>query len=714
MSNATAIKLEKLSSGIGLLSIVTDGKPTVLSSAVLADLQATLDTVTNNAAQYRGLIVTAGNIAGANLEEVLVLREKPGALYAATQSGKAIFGKIKALPIPTVAVIDGVCLGGGLELALHCKYRIATSDAKTKMGLPEVGLGFLPGWGGTNLLAHMLGAEAAMKFINDPTRSHGANQAWQLGIVDEVVRKPEEALALAEKLVLGGSPKRASQSLVSRVTRWALDSNPIGRSIFIGKAQATLKKATRGGEIPAPGAVLKVITAALTQPAEKALDLESRYFEELARSQTSKALVGLYFAMQQSKKPWLSAKPIFNIGSVGVAGAGAMGAEIAYVSLLAGYPVILYDNRQAGLDNGVKKIHELFEAELRRGKMSGNTIDNYLTSLSTTTDVAGFKNCDLVIEAIKEDMGLKKGLLAEIEKVKDGKPFIFATNTSSLSVSKMLKGSAHPELGCGLHFFNPASKMPLIEIVAGFDSEGTDTSPSTIASVQEYCQRLPGKFTVQSADWPLFIVNRDLIPYAREAVNLLEMGVPAIDIEDAMKAFGMKMGPFALMDEVGLDICGKVMHSALEAYGDRFSAPKILKFIEDNNLLGKKNKKGIYLWDENERRTGFNPDVIAALGITNVVKMDRRMIQERLTLVLINEAARIVEDSIAHVWAVDLAMIMGTGFPPDRGGVLRYADSLGIATVVQKLRWLSKVAGENFTPCKLLVSMAQKGETFYK
>jgi 3-hydroxyacyl-CoA dehydrogenase/enoyl-CoA hydratase/3-hydroxybutyryl-CoA epimerase len=274
----------------------------------------------------------------------------------------------------------------------------------------------------------------------------------------------------------------------------------------------------------------------------------------------------------------------------------------------------------------------------------------------------------------------------------------------------MMADAARPDMCCGLHFFNPVSQMPLVEVIAG-----TKTSPETVAAAQAYCLRLPGKYTVPSADKPLFIVNRDLIPYSREAVVLLEAGVPALDIEEAMKAFGMKMGPLALMDTVGLDICSKVMHSAHEAYGDRLSPPKILKFIEDNKLLGMKSKKGIYLWDDNGRRTIINPDVAAALGVQTKIKMERGVIQERLVLVLINEAARLLEENVAtQPWQVDLSMIMGTGLPPDRGGVLRYADSLGIATVVQKLQWLSKVAGENYTPSALLVSMAQKGETFYR
>jgi 3-hydroxyacyl-CoA dehydrogenase/enoyl-CoA hydratase/3-hydroxybutyryl-CoA epimerase len=713
MSNAFRFEIIE-GTKVGLLTFDTpDSKVNVLATPIMAELDKVLDEIATKT-DLRGLIITSGKkdsfIVGANLEEIVVIQRDPIKTYNATQEGKRVFAKIENLPFPTLALINGTALGGGLELALACTYRLAVAGRKTKLGLPEVGLGFLPGWGGCNRLTWLVGPAGAMEFINKtPLSPWSASRCWSLGVVDEVIAE-KEAMTRALEILGGKAPRRGSQPFKDRLLRWAFEKTSVGRNMFIKGAKASIKKPTRGGEIPAPGAVLKVITSALTQPKDKSYELESRLFSELAATQVSKNLVGLYFAMQASKKAPNNAKPNLKIGSIGVAGAGAMGAEIAYISLLAGFTVILYDKFQEGLDKGWQKIHDLLAEQHDKGRMSGDEMDNYLTSLAKTTDVAGFKNCDIVIEAIVENMKIKKGLLADIEKVKEGKPFIFATNTSSLSVTQMMADSLNPELHCGLHFFNPPSKMPLIEVIAG------DKTPSeTIASVIEYCQRLSGKFTVPSADRPLFIVNRVLIPYARETAMLLEEGAPAADVEEAMTRFGMRMGPLELMDVVGLDICAKVMHSAHEAYGDRLSPPRLLAYIEQQKLLGMKGKKGIYLWDENDKKTGINPEMAAVLGVKQKIKMERSAIQERLALIMIAEAARVIEEKVVdEPWQVDLAMIMGTGYPADRGGPLRYADTLGIGNVVQKLTWLSKVYGENYKPCDLLIRMAQNGETFYK
>ena len=760
-----SLKLDVLSSGVAVLTIDVPGsKLNVLSTPFMTELNETLDALATNSA-VKGLVIISGKednfFAGANIDEIVDIQKQPSkAAFNATQLGKAIFAKIENLPYLTVAAIHGVCLGGGFELALACKRRLATKPAggakksKTKLGLPEVGLGFLPGWGGVVRLTRMIGVQAALDIILKPLGTLDAHQAWKRGIVDEVVEEGQ-LLTRAIEVAQGAKVRRASKPLMGRVIRFALEGNPLGRYI-LNKMYASGIQAETRGNYPAPPATLKVAMAALTMPRDKAFEFESASFARLAVTDESQNLVGVYNASQEAKKTPDGAKPNVKVETVGVIGAGVMGSGIAQSAAYAGFNVVLYDIDPAGLEKGRKAISILFDGLLGKdkpknplghkrrkttgqrvksvlfspltlvmaifslfkgkkpGKLTQAEVDEIAKRITYTTKLEDLVDCDLCVEAIVENLKVKQDTWVKLEQIiraKHGrKLWVRASNTSSLKVQDQALISYEMGMFGGLHFFNPVHKMPLVEVVAAPCSD-----PATIATLKWFAQKI-NKTAVTCGDAPGFIDNRILTPYLYEAIKMAEAGVPIEDIEKAMKSFGFPMGPFELLDTVGLDIISKVIEvmASPAGIGPRVTPPPVLMgFIKQHKLLGKKGCKGLYLYDEDERKIELNREVLAVLP-EKKVKKSQGEIQDRLVLTMINEAAMVLEEGVADTASqVDLALIMGTGFPPFRGGLLRYADKVGVAAVVQKLSWLEQVAGENYRPCALLKSMAEKGETFY-
>jgi 3-hydroxyacyl-CoA dehydrogenase/enoyl-CoA hydratase/3-hydroxybutyryl-CoA epimerase len=703
-----SVQLKTQANGVGVVTIdVPDSKVNVLGLTAMTELEAILAEAAKNS-QLKGLVFISGKkdnfIAGANIDEIKALQTEPAIKsYEASQLGKAVFAKIEALSIPTVAAINGTCLGGGCELALSCKYRIATDSKSTKIGLPETKLGVLPGWGGTIKLPRLVGLENGVNMIAGATELSG-KKAWKSGLVDEVVTE-ENLLKRAEEIALGAHPHRASQDIQNQAKRFLLESNPIGRKVFGDMALKMIKKKTKG-QYPAPVEALKVIMKSYDQPIEKAFDSESQAFGKLAVTPVSKNLVCLFFAQTESKKMPEGVKPA-NIETVGVVGAGVMGAEIAQSAAYSGYQVFLKDIDQGALDKGMTVIKNLMDGLVDKKKMTREEADKVLARVKPTLNYADMAECDLVIEAVVEIMKVKQAVLKDLEETIK-KPFVFASNTSSLSVSEMAAGAAHPENVVGVHFFNPVHKMLLVEIV-----KGKTSSNETLATGQSFAMKLK-KTTVVTGDAPGFVVNRILAPYLREAVVLLEEGVPAEDIDKAMTAFGMPMGPLALMDEVGLDIGEKVIHVLHDALGERMAPPAILGVVAEKKLLGKKGGKGLYLYDEKGKRAGINPEIIEAVKAERKTKL-KGEIQDRLALIMVNEAARCLEEGIiTEPSQLDLAMVFGTGFAPFYGGVLRFADQVGTRVVYQKLDYLSRVAGASYKPCALLTKLAASGGSFYK
>jgi 3-hydroxyacyl-CoA dehydrogenase/enoyl-CoA hydratase/3-hydroxybutyryl-CoA epimerase len=705
----THVQMAVANNGVAVVSFdVPESKLNVLSETLMGQLDGILGVIASRA-EIKGVIFISGKrdsfIAGADINAIEQIQcGPPMQAYRGSQLGKEVFLKIEKLAVPTVAAINGLCLGGGLELALACRYRIAADNAATKLGFPEIALGFIPGWGGTVRCPKRLGLLAGLNLILAPMAPVNPKKAWKLGLIDEVV-EPEKLRQRADEIVLGTTPRWYIPSLKDKLSRFALEGNPLGRLILQKQAMKQIKRESKG-HYPAPPEVLKLLLKNYTRSEAAAYEAESQSFARLATSTVSRNLVGIFFAQTDSKKMPAGIAPETTIAKVGVIGAGVMGSGIAQAAAYGGYNVVLTDVEQKLVDKGYDHVKRLFEGLVAKHRLSEEEKDKKLNAITATTDFEKLSDCDLVIEAVVEDIKIKQDVLQKLEKTIK-KPFIFATNTSSLSVNQLAKAAQHADKVVGIHFFNPVHKMPLVEIV-----KGEATSEETLALAKQFAMKL-GKTTVTVADAPGFVVNRILAPYLREAVILLEAGVNPEMIDKAMTGFGMPMGPFTLMDEVGLDIGAKVTHVLHEALGERMSAPALMSQLEHLKLTGKKGGKGFFLYDENGKKAGLNPDVSAAIETPKAV-IGAGAIQDRLVLIMVNEAARCLEEEVVSDAAqLDLAMIMGTGFPPFRGGVLRYADQIGIKIIHQKLAFLSKVAGENYVPCKLILQKAAVVENFY-
>jgi 3-hydroxyacyl-CoA dehydrogenase/enoyl-CoA hydratase/3-hydroxybutyryl-CoA epimerase len=701
-----SIQLKVGEKGVAVITIdMPDNKVNTLGSASMGELLNILQQVSQDGS-IKGLVITSGKpdnfVAGADIKEIQQLQSQPAIKsYEASKLGKEVFSKLNQLSFPTVAAVNGTCLGGGTELALACKFRIASNSSKTKIGLPETKLGFIPGWGGTVRLPRLIGIQKALDLIasgNDVD----AKKAWRLGLVDEVL-EVEKLSERAEAIALGAQPKRADKAF--DLQTFLLEGNPLGRKVLADQALKMIGKKTKG-KYPAPIDAAKVIFKSYEQTMDQAFESESQAFGKLAATPTSKNLVGLFYAQTESKKMPEGVSPSIKVETVGVVGAGVMGAEIAEAAAYNGYNVYLKDIDAAALDKGMATAKNLVDGLVNKKKLSADEGAKIMARIKPTLSYADMAECDLVIEAVVEIMKVKQAVLKELEEAIK-KPFVFASNTSSLSVSEMASVAKNSKNVVGIHFFNPVHKMLLVEIV-----KAKTTSNEAVAAAQAFAMKV-GKTTVVTGDAPGFVVNRILAPYLREAIVLLEQGVPPEDIDKAMTTFGMPMGPLALMDEVGLDIGEKVIHVLHAALGERMAPPAILSVVAEKKLLGKKGHKGLYLYDENDRRAGFNPEILEAIKSSPRPKL-RGEIQDRLALVMVNEAVRCIEeDVIKEPSQLDLAMVFGTGFAPFYGGVLRFADQTGLRVVKQKLEYLSQVAGESYKPAELLTKKAEKGENFY-
>jgi len=726
---ADSLTKSTLPNGVVVLTIdLPDEKMNLLGERLMTELNTRLDEITRDSG-VKGLVIISGKadnfIAGADVKIIKALQNQPSQkAYEASKQGKQVLNRLAALPFNTVAAIHGACLGGGTELALACKFRIGSNSSKTKIGLPEVMLGFVPGWDGTIRLPKLIGIQEGLKIIT-AGGVVDARKAWKLGLFDEIVDR-EKLADRAQEVATTGNVNRFSKPLTKQVELFALEGNPLGRAVLKSQALPMVKRKSKGYVAPLEAA--KAVFNGFEMPMDEASDQESQAFAKLAVTSISKNLVGIFFAQSESKKLPDGAESGVESGikveKVGVLGAGVMGAGIAQAAAYSGYQVVLKDIKQEFVDKGMGTIKGLFDSLVEKKKMDSAEAAKLVAAIKPTIDYADMADCDLVIEAVLEVMSVKQGSLAELEKVIT-KPFIFASNTSSLSVTEIGSVSKNPAGIVGLHFFNPVHKMPLVEVV-----RTNKTSDETASAAQSFALKL-GKTTVTTSDAAGFVVNRILAPYLREAILLMEQGVPMDDVEKAMKNFGMPMGPYELLDEVGLDISEKVIHVIHDALGDRMAAPAIMKNIEELKITGRKGGKGIYLYGADGRRQfveekkgkglfpqkvkkyTFNPDVLAAIKAPRKPKTEGE-IQDRLVLVMVNEAVRVLEENIvAEPSQLDLAMVYGTGFPPFRGGVIRYADQLGLQVVLQKLEFLSSLCGENYRPAPLLVAKAGKGENFY-
>ncbi|MAV91399.1 MAG: fatty oxidation complex subunit alpha [Bdellovibrionaceae bacterium] len=649
-------------------------------------------------------------IAGADIEEIKKLKTKEDFKTVIDQAHQ-IFNDFEDLPMPTVAVVNGACMGGGCELILTCDYRVCSDDKSTKIGLPEVQLGIIPGFGGCVRLPRVVGLQASLDIIL-AGKSVDSRKAKKIGLVDEVIPAElieERSVDFVNSILSKGKRKKRFQpkGMMNSVLESAL-----GRGMVFSQARKMVMKNSKGF-YPAPLSALDVVKKTYGMSnRSKALQIELEGFVKVAVTDISKNLINLFFMMESVKKQTGvkgDVKPR-KVKKIAVLGAGTMGGGIAQVAADKGFFVRMKDINNDSLALGYKQAQSIWSKKLKRRRLTKHEFAEKMSHITGGLDYAGFGNVDVAVEAIVEDMKIKKAVIAETAKHMP-QDAIIATNTSSLSVTEMAEAHPHPENFVGMHFFNPVDKMPLVEVI-----RGPRTSDEATATIFDLSKKM-GKTPVVVKDGPGFLVNRLLMPYMIEAMFLLEDGM-AIEKVDRWYThkFGMPMGPFRLMDEVGLDVCVKVVKIFRESLGERIQVPEVAHTLSKSDRLGKKNGKGFYQYDSNGKETGVDSSVYKDLGLGQPTNpLTEKECLERGVFVMINEAAlALIEDKIVETpQDVDLAMIMGTGFPPFRGGLLRYADSLGSKYVVEELEMYATKCGPRLKPTTPLSQMAASSRSFY-
>ena len=669
-------------------------------------------------ASLKGVIVTSGKpvfIVGADIMEF-------GALFGASEDEIAkkilninleVFNAFEDLPIPTVAAINGIALGGGFEMALVCDYRVMSTAAR--IGLPEVKLGIIPGYGGTTRLPRLVGADNAIEWIasgNEQT----ADQALHCGAVDSVV-PPELLKDAATSLLRHCIDGKLDHAAKRREKQEPLKLNEVEASMVFETSKAFVA-GKAGPHYPAPVTAIKVMQKASGMGRDDALREEARGIAKMAGTLVAKNLIGLFIGDQiLSKGAKGLAKKGGKVERAAVLGAGIMGGGIAYQSALKGTPIIMKDIAQSGIDLGLKEAGKLLSKQVERGKMTVAEMAGVLTKIQPSLCYDGFDNVDVVVEAVVENPKVKHAVLAETEaKIRDDA--VLASNTSTISITHLAEPLKRPENFCGMHFFNPVHRMPLVEVIRG-EKTGEDAIARTVA----YALAM-GKKPIVVNDCPGFLVNRILLPYFGAFMGLVRRGVDFAAIDKAMEGFGWPMGPAYLADVVGIDTgvhAGAVMAAG---FPDRmkydFKTSHDVMF--ENERFGQKNGRGYYKYEADKKgRPKKMPDEEVAALLAPVIEgseaLDAETIVDSMMVPMCLEAVRCFEDGIAaSATDVDLALIYGIGFPPFRGGALHYIDDIGVDKFVARADELAAAAGPLnalYQPTENLREMAASGNTFF-
>ena len=660
-----------------------------------------------------GAVLTSGKvdtwIAGADIDELTHIAVAADG-EALSRGGHAVLDRLAGLRKPVVAAIHGAALGGGLEVALACRHRIASDHVKTVMALPEVQLGLIPGAGGTQRLPRTVGLQAALDMILTG-RNIKAKKAWQMGLVHELVHPAilrDVAVTRVLDLAAGRTPPVKPRK--SSATAVLLEENALGRKLVFRKAREGVLAKTKG-KYPAPLAAIDVIQHGYVEGMQAGQQEEARVFGELTVSAVSRQLVYLFFATTALKKDsglpdGVEAQPR-SVRKLGVLGAGFMGAGITTVAVQAGTLVRLKDASVERLAAGWRAVRDVVRERLKKRQITRLQLDDTMSLVGGTTDYRGFADVDLVIEAVFEDVAVKHQVLREVQAVAPNA--IFASNTSTIPIREIAAAAARPEQVVGMHFFSPVHKMPLLEVIVT-----PDTSAETTSTAVQYGRKL-GKTVIVVQDGAGFYVNRILAPYINEAGRLLDEGARIEDVDAALTAFGFPVGPITLLDEVGLDIAGKSGPIMAAAFGDRMLPSDTLRRVVESGRLGRKAKNGFYRYDADGKREGVDESVYA-LTPAGSVRHDVPLseIEQRCVLPMLNEAVRCLQHGIIRsARDGDIGAVFGIGFPPFLGGPFRHLDTLGLARVVEQLDGLNARFPGRFEPAALLREMAATGRRFH-
>jgi 3-hydroxyacyl-CoA dehydrogenase/enoyl-CoA hydratase/3-hydroxybutyryl-CoA epimerase len=700
--------------GVATLLLDVPGESLNVLGADVADEFAGLLARFERDPEVAGLVLASGKkdsyIAGARIDLFQAART-PADAEKLARDAQAQFDKVEAYRKPIVVAIHGVCLGGGLEWALACRWIIATDDPRTRIGLPETQLGVIPGAGGTQRLPRRVGVRTALEMICQakPLR---ARKALKVGLVDEVVPPAillDVARRRARELAQGKLPHAAKKApAAERLTRAALEENALGRSVVFWQARKAVRART-GGHYPAPERAIDAVEYGLNHGQAAGLAHEAKLFGELALSETARRLMEIFFAQTALKKdtgvddPAVRARPVARMG---VLGGGLMGSGIAIVTAgQAGLPIRIRERDDAAAAKALGAVRQSFDDGVRKHAMDRLERDAKMRLVTTTTGWDGLEGVDLCIEAVFEDLALKQEMVRAFEAVNPRG--IFASNTSSIPIGDIARASAHPETVLGMHYFSPVPKMPLLEVIV------TDRTAPEVTATAVAVGKKQGKTVIVVRDGPGFYTSRILAPYMNEAARILVEGARIEDIDGALTRFGFPVGPMTLLDEVGIDVgekVGKVLHAA---FGERMAPPAALHEVVAAGRLGRKNKKGFYTYGQKEKR----PDasiyrLLPGGGARKLIPAAE--IEERVVLQMVNEALLCLGEGIVRgPRDGDVGAVFGLGFPPFRGGPFRWADAIGPKALVERLRRLEERHGARFTPAPALVELASAGRMFH-
>ncbi|EGQ8522574.1 fatty acid oxidation complex subunit alpha FadB [Vibrio parahaemolyticus] len=711
---ADTLQVKEIQDGIAELSFCSPKSVNKLDLATLESLDKALDALTSHQG-LKGLMLTSDKdafIVGADITEFLGLFAKTDAeLDQWLQFANSIFNKLEDLPVPTISVLKGHTLGGGCECVLATDMRIG--DKTTSIGLPETKLGIMPGFGGCVRLPRVIGADSAMEIITQG-KACRADEALKIGLLDAVV----ETDALYES---------ALQTLTSAINekidwqaRRKQKTSPLTLSKLESMMSFTMAKGLvaqkAGPHYPAPMTAVITIEEGARFARNEALDIERKYFVKLAKSEETKALVGLFLNDQYikgiAKKAAKSASK--DTERAAVLGAGIMGGGIAYQSALKGVPVLMKDIAQPSLDLGMTEASKLLNKRLAQGRIDGFKMAGILASITPSLHYAGIENSDVIVEAVVENPKVKAAVLSEVES-HVGEDTVITSNTSTIPINLLAQSLKRPENFCGMHFFNPVHRMPLVEII-----RGEKTSDETINRVVAYAAKM-GKSPIVVNDCPGFFVNRVLFPYFGGFSMLLRDGADFTKVDKVMeRKFGWPMGPAYLLDVVGIDTAHHAQAVMAEGFPERMGKQgrDAIDALFEANKYGQKNGNGFYSYTIDKKgkpKKTFTEDILPVLADVCADKQDfdEQTIIQRMMIPMINEVVLCLQEGIiATPQEADMALVYGLGFPPFRGGVFRYLDSVGIAEFVEMAKQHADLGAMYHVP-QMLIDMAAKGESFY-
>ncbi|WP_373190498.1 fatty acid oxidation complex subunit alpha FadB [Halomonas sp.] len=698
-----------------------DASINTLSSAVVAELGEAVAAIRAERS-LEGLVIGSAKqafIVGADITEFHGMFEQGAQqIQAMLERVHGIFNAIEDLPFPTVTAINGLALGGGCEIALTTDFRVMAESAK--IGLPETQLGILPGWGGCVRLPRLIGADNAIEWIAGGTENR-AEAALEMGVVDGVV--PSEQLEAAALDILARARAGELDHQARRAEKQApLLLDPIEQMMAFETAKGYVA-GKAGPHYPAPLEAIRVIQKGAGESRARAQAIETTAFAKLALGEVAFNLVGLFMNDQQVKKKVSRyAKQARPVKQAAVLGAGIMGGGIAYQSASKGTPILMKDIQEEAIELGLKEARKLFTKQVERGKLSTEQMVERLTKLRPTLAYGDFGHVDMVIEAVVENPKVKAAVLAEVED-QVGEETILASNTSTISITRLASNLKRPENFCGMHFFNPVHRMPLVEVV-----RGEKTTDAAVATSVAYARAM-GKTPVVVNDCPGFLVNRVLFPYFGGFSQLLAQGADFQRIDKVMEAFGWPMGPAYLLDVVGMDIAQHAGEVMAEGFPERMAGmagdrgnnqgKSVIQVMVEHDRLGQKNAKGFYAYQEDRKGKPRKVTDEAAIALVEGLVKERRDFSDeeivaRMMVPLCLETVRCLEDDIVGSPAeADMALIYGIGFPPFRGGALRYIESMGVEVFVSQAERLAEELGPLYAPTEKLRQMAASGETFY-